>query len=682
MQRKPSLPELVEFYNSLAMEPSSSSSRPLSRNSRTTPKSHRSPQPSPQRRALQERSSSQVNVTSAPTIRIVAESAPEVYFKSPFPILPSQILHPSYAQGPGFADQDTHVSEDGASTNAYAKDTSEDPLVPRPLQPRKSVRASTSTTTSEADTITASSLVTPSSSHFSQSTSPPSTPPDEGDFLEHKLPALPEEATPEPDVSKSTIRQVPPSSPNEELPLTTTRSETSIETSGSSDTITNSKKEASSPNYYVIEPGPVEESSSGPTLKRKRDFSNLKKPLPKPYESVESIAFSDASYSSVSDRPRAASNPPASNAIRTAIASGVRVQYSQVQPPSASGSWAESSSRPQPKPSPSMNDSFIRPPQWSSRLSTIPSESERNSQSVDGSGRRSGSQNYGNGGRRRTIGSMMSSEASSVWTGPSETGSIPMPPPLFVNNRALPPPPVTRDSEEGDDTVGELYSLPLRQQRSGFLQRIKSRPTSSDSLNSQISFQGDLSWARNYYRHGDPRSPYNFSSSSESRLNTSTTGNSDSPTSETFPANIYRPRNRPLNGNERRESTIDSMIIEGATPGQYVQRGVLRPVRSIQDSLREMFSPHLHRDRRSNAVHYGAWRAPSFDEPFWALFFGPVNRQVWLFCIGFILPPGKLSTFKWRLKLGLRIHSLDIRRNPPSPEKTTLSGRASKSNCH
>jgi hypothetical protein len=331
-----------------------------------------------------------------------------------------------------------------------------------------------------------------------------------------------------------------------------------------------------------------------------------------------------------------------------------------------------------------MNDNFVRPPQWTLRLSTIPSESERNSQSVDGSGRRSGSQNYGgNGGRRRTISSMISSEGSGVWTGSSETGSIPMPPPLFVNNRALPPlPPPGRDSEEGDDTLGELHSPPLRQQRSGFLQRIRSRPTSADSINSEISFVGDLSWARNYYRHGDPRSPYYFTSSSESRLNTGTEGRSDSPTSEAFPAHIYRPRNRPFNANGRRESTIDSMVIEEGTPRHSGVRGaVLRPMRSIQDSLREMWSPHLHRDRRSNVVHYGAWRAPSFDEPFWSRFFGPVNRQVWLFCIGFVFPLGKCKLLHdFSDLVANEWNSLDTGRSPPASEKTTFSGWNGKSN--
>jgi len=640
MQRKYSYPELVEFYNALAMEPSSSQpSLPK------TPK--RSPQPSPHRRALQQRSDSQVNVTSAPTIRLVTESGPEVYSKSPFPTLPSQVLLPTNAPGPELPNRDSRVSEGSASANAYAKELPEVPLPPKSIQLQPSVRASTSTVTSEPETITASSLVTPSSSHFSHSISPPSTPPDDSELLERKLPALPEESTSDINVSKSTIRTVIPSSPNEPQSLTNKRSETSIATSSSSDTITSSRREASSPNYYVFHPPtPAGEPSTAPTLKRKRDFSNLKKSPPKPYESVESIAFSDASYSSPSDKAKSAPGSTAASnaAIRAAIGSGVKIQYPVVQPPSASGSWAQSSSNPpSTKTSPSMTDSSVRPPQWNARLSTIPSESERNSQSIDGSARRSGSHNLGNGnnGRRRTMSSFMSSEGSGVWTGSSETGSIPMPPPLFIN-RALPPPPRGHDAEEGDDTLGELHSPPLRQQRSGFLQRMRSRPTSSDSVNSQISFVGDLSWARNYYRQGDQRWPYNLNGGSESRLNSGTEGDgTNSPTSDAFPPHIYRPRNRPF-GN--RASTIDSERGGGRAPGGSSRRygpRVLRPMRSFQDSLREIWSPHLTRDRRSNVAYFGAWRAPSFDEPFWALFFGPVNRQVWLFCFGFVFPLGE-----------------------------------------
>jgi hypothetical protein len=134
-----------------------------------------------------------------------------------------------------------------------------------------------------------------------------------------------------------------------------------------------------------------------------------------------------------------------------------------------------------------MNDDQNRPSQWSSRLSTIPSESDRLSGDLS---RAQSPQRL-----RRVIGSIVS---SSEGTAPlSSQESITIPQPLFFGNRQLP---TTRgrDSEEGEDTLGELQSPPLRAQRSGYLARIAglSRPTSSESMKSQISFAGDLSWAK------------------------------------------------------------------------------------------------------------------------------------------------------------------------------------------
>jgi hypothetical protein len=48
------------------------------------------------------------------------------------------------------------------------------------------------------------------------------------------------------------------------------------------------------------------------------------------------------------------------------------------------------------------------------------------------------------------------------------------------------------------------------------------------------------------------------------------------------------------------------------------------------------------------------WSTPSFDRPFGQLFFGPLNRQILLFCIGFILP------FAWFIAAFLPL--------PPAPE--------------
>lgn len=49
--------------------------------------------------------------------------------------------------------------------------------------------------------------------------------------------------------------------------------------------------------------------------------------------------------------------------------------------------------------------------------------------------------------------------------------------------------------------------------------------------------------------------------------------------------------------------------------------------------------PHLSPDKRHGSKLI-TWRAPSLDEPDgkWNFFFGPLNRQIFLFCLGFVFP--------------------------------------------
>jgi hypothetical protein len=50
-----------------------------------------------------------------------------------------------------------------------------------------------------------------------------------------------------------------------------------------------------------------------------------------------------------------------------------------------------------------------------------------------------------------------------------------------------------------------------------------------------------------------------------------------------------------------------------------------------------VLSPHLHPDRRATMT-LNAWSTPSVDEPFSRRLFAPLNRQIALFCVGFIFP--------------------------------------------
>jgi hypothetical protein len=492
---------------------SSSPPRGLSQSPKLSPSS---PKRQPLRQPLQQRSDSEANAT--PSIRIVADSSPSVYSKSPFPSHPSQILQPRYAP----FGQGLRVSDENSPTNrATVPTTKHEALVPGPLQPRKSNRTSTSTTTSDPDTSYESgALFSPSSSRrCSAGTSPPSSPIEE-DFhrVETKLPPVHEELVPGPS-TRPTIRAVPPSSSaNDLVSLTNKHSETSLASSASSDLPSleaagvRRRSSASSHNYVVF---PRTSSSSLPADNlATQDRSSSIHSIPN-YSSVESLAFSDATYSSNAERPRSASTPANLShvGLRAAYKSGARVQFPTIRASSATSSRAEIV-RPGDKTAPRMNDGSYRPPPWSSRLSTIASEStERTSQSLS-----SGGQYYPR--RRRTIGSIASDglpaqseeqdsifeEGSGVLTGSESNVSIPYPPALFEASRPLPPIPGDdsqgRDSDERDDTVGELQAPQLlRPQRSGFFSRLspRSRPTSSDSTQShasQISFIGDLSWAK------------------------------------------------------------------------------------------------------------------------------------------------------------------------------------------
>ena len=53
--------------------------------------------------------------------------------------------------------------------------------------------------------------------------------------------------------------------------------------------------------------------------------------------------------------------------------------------------------------------------------------------------------------------------------------------------------------------------------------------------------------------------------------------------------------------------------------------------------MSEPFTPRLRQDRRSTAV-LSAWKAPSFDDSLRTLFFSRQNRQILLFCLGFLCP--------------------------------------------
>lgn len=113
------------------------------------------------RPALAQRSQSQLNSGNTPSIRLVPEFDVDVYAKSPFPQLPSQILAPRHAPGSGsYLDrrQGKTIGNENYTTISTTppqntRATANVTAVPKPLQLRRApARASlTSTTSSSAD---------------------------------------------------------------------------------------------------------------------------------------------------------------------------------------------------------------------------------------------------------------------------------------------------------------------------------------------------------------------------------------------------------------------------------------------------------------------------------------------------------------------------------------------------
>ncbi|KAF2016439.1 hypothetical protein BU24DRAFT_201679 [Aaosphaeria arxii CBS 175.79] len=595
---------------------------------------------SPIRRPLHDRSNSQSNQHLGPTIRIVEDPGAEVYEKTPFPSQASQILPPLKKPGYSFEGRGSRVSDENQVAHAVAKIEASQTLVPKPLLHRKAIRHSTSTSISDADTLVASSF-SPSSSRFSQgSTSPSEVYADEKglEVLQENVPLPPFQPIPQ-----STIRAVPPSSSSKEDPLeghalTPRASAASLASTASVDTLS---PPPSSANWQAAS----QPSSSGTDHRKPASSTNQEPQRPTQKPSTESFAFSDSS--SYSERPSTSSHPsPTIHAARqVSLSSGVRLHYPIVRAPSASSLRASSENLP--SITSRMNNRASQIHQWSSQLSTIHSESDRGSRSIERSSRsfdaRSQSQDYhvSNGReniprmRRQTVGSVSSSD--NISTSHTESSSVAVPLPLF--SPITGPSHEERDSsDERHDTISPLQSPPLRTKRS-FLKRhdSDSRSSSSRPGSAQSDFSTFIAntippWARVYYRRdrNSLGAPDSATESTDSlRLQTGHSGRTNTPSEGNFPLSIYRPRNRP----HQRMSHPETMSMSDRSAVEQEIYVIERPRRAMVGPC----TPRLQKDRRSQA-RLSAWKAPSFDDSLGTLLFSRQNRQVWLFCLGFILP--------------------------------------------
>ncbi|KAF1918071.1 hypothetical protein BDU57DRAFT_185666 [Ampelomyces quisqualis] len=631
---------------------------PLDQAPKLSPPTSTSRSASPVRKPLHDRSNSQSNQFSGPTIRIVEDPGSDIYSKYPIPSQASQVLPPPrHAPGYGFERPASRVSSGSQVANTIAKFEAGKTRViqpPAPLQiaRKKKLRHSVSTSASDADTLVASSY-TPSSLRFSQGSTPPTSPPPEFVEFEKGLEVLREE--PVHPLHRSTIRAVPPSSSGGESSESRAHALKSQESVASLASTTAAAPISQAGNSTSIsQPIPKGHKHTPSSGSRRRqsvyanDADNQHRVL-RPKTSEASFAFSDISYTSIEPThhniPSSQPSPTLHEARTATFASGVPVTYSLVRAPSATSSRAVSenlhsfASR--------MQDRTLVH-QWSSQLSTIPSVSEerdsrslarasrsntrsQSQESYNGNGNSNGRTNYPRQ-RGYTIGSARSS-TDNVSEGQTEFSAVPLP--LF--SPASPPSMEEKDHNgEHLDTISPLpASVPLRMKKSGYLRRrdsnsesgsnTESRPGSAQSDTSSFFHSTIPAWARVYYRRGERVSMGASGTDSTGSLRPDTAHSVEG----NFPTSIYRPRNRPRNRASQAETmsmTEDIQPIDGVNvPG------------SNMPPLSGWSTPHLRTDRRSG-MHYSVWKAPSFDADLHTTLLGRQNRQVLCFCIGFIFP--------------------------------------------
>ncbi|KAL5407464.1 hypothetical protein PMIN04_011723 [Paraphaeosphaeria minitans] len=654
----------------------SSVSSPLARAPRFSPPS--SSTVSPIRKPLHQRSDSQSNQYAGPTIRIVEEQGPHVYSKNPFPTQPSQILPPRKKPGYSFEPKASHVSETVAKFEAGQR--ARPTPVSKPLDSNRT-RHSTSTNTSDADTTVVSSSFSPLSSRFSQGSTARSSPTPDSLFRSEKEFEALQEVPSSP--LRSTIRAVspspsPPSSaeaPSNSHALTPRASAASLALTDGEESLVHhnaNRNRVSSIVSVSTLPGNRHKhtpSSGSNHWKQASPSATTASHRPISKASAHSFAYTDYSYDS--ERPRSASQPvPTIHDARTAtVASGIRVNYPTVRAASASSLWASSQEQ-LPTITSRMNLPRTQVHQWSSQLSTIASESERGSRSIERASRslsvRSQSvsrDDYPSTGRsviprrRRTVSSVSSSDnvSNSDFTG----SSVAVPLPLFspIGGPSNHGPGSESDFEERNDTISPLQSPPLRMKTS-FVRRYSDsrspsspRPSSSQSDLATYIASTIPAWAKVYYRRGERTSlgaPESISESApSSRLQTSHSGRTDTPSDGNLPFSIYNPRRRP----HRRASGADSVSMMSEGPIEQDVYAVGGPRRHVL----EQFTPRLRPNHRSQA-QLSAWKAPSFDENFGAALFSRQNRQIVFFCLGFIFP------FAWMIASVLPL--------PPDPKTT------------
>ena len=332
---------------------------------------------SPPRQPLHERTESHTNSVTSPTLRIIGEPGAPIYSSTPYPTHPSHILAPK-RQGLVFEDEDS-VSLEDSPIDGLEQEHQESQV-----SKNKGKEIASSTNINNGADFQPSTVGT-FGLPFAQESKRPAAAEANADTrllaMDHGIDGderLSDEIVRLPSVSGRTEARGSPSfmqnfnDSSNRPPVAAKSSDTSLSSAESTGTVVRPKGRVRG--SYVAFPSPVSGFSN-----RSRDF--LPAPLHvNPRRPEERVSPASAGSWSASDdvfpegaltgRRHASSGPMYAN-VQASSNSDVSLQYPVIRPPTASGSWAESSRNVPNRQPPAFQN---HPNRWNPHLSTVESE--------------------------------------------------------------------------------------------------------------------------------------------------------------------------------------------------------------------------------------------------------------------------------------------------------------------
>ena len=587
---------------------------------------------SPPRRPLHERSESRANEGDSPTLRLVHEPD-SPFLDNPFPTKPSQILLPSGQRPPlnllptetPYQREPLHSAHILSLENQPAKigsplDGRRECDTERTLK-RSSTELSFYTTSARHSTAFASLTLEKTESSFGI---------DRQDLSSTKaidvLATLTDSSAEPHNETTKTEREAgrQPCTKDSDNSLSSTNTTGTVVVKKTRD----GKKRASYSAFpYSARPPSSRSTTSTPTSQT----SSPKIPEePSGSQSSESPVASHSPTLSTNER-RISSAPAESDASK--LGGGpVRLQYPTIRPPSASGSWAESSSLAPPTTARAVERAQQR---WNPHLSTVHSEGtnsmslERNSQSMwlPCSSRASQSSSkiqctHTSSEQPVTL-SRNSSDLKKLSEDFVTLSPLPSPPP--VKHRDFSGSTIRVVNEQaGDDRPNVPPTIPGSQD-STHASTVGSRnlmPGANARPGSRASFFRDSipAWAKTYYAR-----PISSASQLEHR---------DSVATDNISLNVWRPRNRDSQGPPRPSRRRSGLAMHPTRPDDLT----VANSRGFSRRLSPTLSPRLWRDRASVAQRRSIFKAPSIDDAAEGHTLSKRNAQILCFAAGFIFP--------------------------------------------